>query len=346
MFYRPDTGLTVADLKTRLRERHGNSDTRVIGKDRVNFDFTRQDFPVFRVDNQEVPVTDKGLEAFGSYLSIPSAFLKRLTKSVDLDLQERLLNDLFDRTAGDQVKIETDPQRGVQMVAEPGKFTVQPHRLAEIAARVTTDEATVARLVDESGEFSFDVYVPENFDRGVGGDLAVGDVTAGGIRFGANLKQGLAPWVEEYMFRLRCTNGMGVVDSGLKVDARGQTVDEVLAEVEQMARVAFGRVEQSIQHFYDMRSQRVTNPERAIRTLAVERGLPDRSTMALIDLARGEDLPDEPSMFDVVNLVTNYANSPAVRNDGGRLLLERAGGAAVADSASRCGHCNQKVTAR
>ncbi len=54
-------------------------------------------------------------------------------------------------------------------------------------------------------------------------------------------------------------------------------------------------------------------------------------------------MPDDPSMFDVVNLVTNFANSPAVRNDGGRLLLERAGGSVVTDHATRCGHCQQKV---
>jgi bisphosphoglycerate-independent phosphoglycerate mutase (AlkP superfamily) len=117
-----------------------------------------------------------------------------------------------------------------------------------------------------------------------------------------------------------------------------------MAELEQMAELAFSRVERTIEHFYSLRDQRVDNVERALRTIAKEQGIPDRSMVAMMDLAAGEDMPDEPTMFDVVNLITNFANSPQVRNDGGRSILEGAGGSVVSDHAARCGHCQQKVT--
>ena len=231
-----------------------------------------------------------------------------------------------------------------------------------------TDRAPVQRLVDTSAEFAFDVHVPFDYSRGVGGDPSaesalsedllryswasnagitadskVGDITAAGCRFGFNRKANLAPWVQPWSMKLACTNGMETTMPGLKMDARGLGVEEVMAELEAMAQQAFAAAEANISHFYDLRNVPVDNPERSLRAIARERGIPDRSLIRMLDLAPSDMLPETPTQFDLVNLITNLANHTAIRNDGGRLLLERAGGAVVTEHAARCPHCQHAL---
>lgn len=342
MFLRESLDTTVGALEEMLRDRDENSDAVRVSPDDVTFHLDAAD-PVLVLGEAEVPVTEHGLVALGEFLSIPAAFTKRLHKGVSGTTQNLLFSDLFTANVKKDLRV-THTDSGLTTITDWGREPIKPAALVHVASKVLgTDDAPIVRLVDETHEFGFDVVVPENYSRGNGGDRQVGDITSGGLRFGVNLKQNLAPWVQPYMHRLICTNGMETTQQGLKVDARGQTIDEVMAEIESMAQIAFGGIERDIAHFYEMRETRVDNPERAIRAMARERGIPDRSAVAIMDLAAGEDLPDDPTMFDVVNLVTNFANSPQVRNDGGRLLLERAGGAVVTDHAARCGHCHQRV---
>jgi hypothetical protein len=130
----------------------------------------------------------------------------------------------------------------------------------------------------------------------------------------------------------------------LKVDARGSTIDEVLAELEAAAERAFSRVENEIAAFYDLRSQPVENPERMLIRLADEHSLPDRTLATLTRMASTEDVPDEPNMFDITNMVTNLANDPHIRNrTGARRTLEQVGGSVVSAHYERCGHCNARL---
>jgi hypothetical protein len=360
---------TTADLKDQMRSEESDLITETIPLHDLSFHLDGADVASVKIGKKEVPVGTKGIQAFGDFVGIPSPFFKRVGKEWGLDAQQYLLEKAYTAYPGSAVTIKHGEAQ-VAGVFEPGREPLDPTRLITVAEKVLgTSEGVVQRVVNDPGEFSFDVHVPFNYDRGLGGDpdhlldlpegletrawieparggngKQVGDVTAGGLRLGVDLKRGLAPWVQPWMMRLICTNGMETTDPGLKVDARGQSVDDVLAEVEAMAQRAFSRVESQIEHFYRLREQKVANPERAIRAIARERGIPNRSMTALMDLAAGEGLPDDPSMFDVVNLVTNLANDPRVRNDGGRLLLERAGGAVINDEAARCGHCLQKVS--
>lgn len=350
MFARESLNLTLGKAATLLEERDGGTEkVRVAPKD-IEFHLSSTD-PSISIGKKEVPGNEGNLQAFGDLLQVPSSFLKRARGKVEGETMDALMTDLLRNTLlkDAQVALKGDY---VQNIAEWGRTPIEPRQVLDAAVNVLGEKAQVHRWVDSGSFFGFDVHVDPKAKKGTGGDgtkttdvfgKQVNDITAGGVRFGLNLKQGLAPSVEEVLFRLACTNGMTIPSVGLKIDARGQTVDEVLAEMESMAQVAFGRVEASIEAFYEMKNQKVDNVERTLRRIARERSIPDRSMVALMDLAVGEDMPDEASMFDVVNLVTNFANSPAVNRDGGRLILEGAGGAAVADHAARCDHCQQKV---
>lgn len=350
MFYRASLDLDLNGLDTLVKEREDTVEAVRVAPHEIEFHLSATD-PTIKVGDRETLASETSMKAFGDLLQIPSAFMKRAESKVQAATMDSFLNEMLRNTLLKDARVALHGDY-VQDIREWGRESITPAHLTKAALNVLDPASEVTRLVDEPGFFGFDVRVPETSESGVIADgevydsregARVNDVTAGGIRMGLNIKQGLAPTVEEYLFRLACTNGMTMEDAGLKVDARGQTIEEVMLELENMAQIAFGRVEKTIQNFYDLRSQRVDNVERAIRAISREQGIPTRSTMALMDLAAGEDMPDDPTMFDVVNLVTNFANSPSITRDGGRLILEGAGGAVVTDHAARCSHCQQKV---
>lgn len=349
MFIREDLGTSLDGLSTLLKERDSGTEETRVHPNQIKFHLDSVD-PTIKVGEKEFAATPDALQTFGDLVQIPAAFLKRAHEKAQATTLNALLDDMVANTLLKDARV-TSRGSFIQKVEEWGKKGIQPGQIVESATNVLGGDAKVERLVDTPSFFGFDVRVPESRKSGVVREgkatdvrgKKVNDVTTGGVRLGLNMKQGLAPSIEEYLYRLVCTNGMTRQDSGLKVDARGQTVEQVLAEVEELAQIAFSRAERSIQHFYELREQPVDNVERTLRALAREQGIPDRSMVAMMDLVAGEDMPDSPTMFDVVNLVTNFANSPQIRNDGGRLLLEGAGGSVVSDQANRCGHCKQKV---
>lgn len=289
-----------------------------------------------------IPATSGSILALGNWLLVPSKFLGRQ----EGDLQQHILNTLLARTPGDGVVVY-DEEEGIRQVLDPQQKIIDPRELIEIMMRVIDPTAEVSDFWSNPNEFRLDVMAPEGFDRGIGGDPQVGDITRGGIRVHRDVAHNQAPSVQPWMFRLECTNGMEIEDEGLKVEARGGSVEEVLEELEEMAERAFGDVEGYIKAFYDLRSVRVENPERTLARMGEEQGLPSRTIVTLV-----EQLPEviaddgSASMFDLANSVTNLANEPRLRKRSGvRRTLERAGGRMVVAHVARCRHCQSRLVA-
>jgi hypothetical protein len=294
---------------------------------------------------QEFPAHLNSIVALGNILNVPSPFLKKQEN----DVRQTLLEMLIAKHPG-EVLVRFNEGELLE-VQKPTALMIDPRRLVDAAMHVIDPKAIVVEAWQEPGiEFRCDVIVPEGFDRGIGGvkprkgTKQVGDITRGGIRFGVEHKRHLAPWVSQYLYRLVCTNGMERQDAGWKVDARGMTVEDVLKEFELQADRAFKGVEHAIRAHYDLRSQPVDNPERTLLRVGREQKLPDRVTMRLVEEAASSDLPDEPTMFDIVNLITNQGNDPDIADRPDvRRVFESCGGIIVADHAARCGHCMAKL---
>lgn len=338
---RSTTSITISQLKDDLREKTKGVTYEDLSLDDVGFHLGDAD-PHFTISGKDIPASDGGLSVWADYFRIPIPYFNRVGETFGVGSQGEILQQWVQATRG-AIRVGFNDAR-ILSVHSPSQQTIEPLQLVDVAERVLgTTDAEVVRLIDQPSEFAFDVHVPTGYDQGIGGDLKVGDITAGGVSFTHNRKLNHAPSVETYLYRLECTNGMRSRDAGLKVDARGQSLEEVLAELEAAAELAFSRVERQIQHFYNLREERVENPERALRAFARDYGIPQRSLDALETLAASEELVDEPTQFDLVNLITNFANDPRIRNDGGRLALERVGGAVILSAEPRCGHCRSRT---
>ena len=336
MFLRENSGTTVQELAPLLDPAtlHTSTDTELIS---VRLACAE---PSIRWGEHEIPANGTGIVALGNILDIPSKFLGRL----DPDVQETLLNTMLARSGSEEVRIDANDQGVVDVY--PANFNRLPAaEVVGIASRVVGNEGRVIDWRRDNTGYGFEVIIPEMAEYGFGGDPSVGDITHGGLRFGQDLKHGLAPWVQEYVYRLVCTNGMEIPDRSLKVSIKGSTLDEIVAELEQKAEEAFGRVESTIASFYELRNERVSQPEQTLARLAREHGLTDKALAEMIrQLPEYMAADGTVSMFDLVNLLTNQANDPAlVGRFGSRRKLEVVGGTVALDHSSRCPQCRSKI---
>lgn len=295
------------------------------------------------VNSIETPFNDDALSAIANWVEFPKQFLDRL----DSDLQVTWMNELLSRKRDTGI-VRVGQRSGIVSVLKPNQVPFEPAMIVDVASRVLGDNGGVVEVGQSSTNFWLDATIPFQGKGSQGGgnlgDARVGDITKAGLRFDANIAQNLAPTVNPYYYRLWCTNGASSKHDGLKIDARGQTAEEVLAELEAKARLAFGMVEAEVQAMYDLRNTVVENPEREINRLAREARLPDRTRLRLVEAvpAMVED-PARVTMFELINAATHLANDPSVRNRGGRLSLERFGSSVVQDHAERCVACRSRL---
>lgn len=291
----------------------------------------------------EIRATEGGLNSLAQFFDVPTAFFNR----VPGDEQQFILDHRIQRSADTPVTVKWTEKTGLEAIYPTNQTRVDLGYLGEQLLDVFPEDANVLEWWNTADDFRLDIIVPEGYDKGIGGDSKVGDITHGGIRVGQNRKQNLAPWVQTIMFRLACTNGMEVPDWGLKVDARGQDAETVVHLLMNEAIRAFDRVEEDIKHFYDLRTVPVTEDHTGMfRRLARETGIPERT------IGRMENtLPDallaeeEVSMFHLVNHMTNQANNPSLLGHrNARRALEQAGGQLVSDHAARCNLCHSRLS--
>lgn len=338
MFLRDLPDLTLSGLADQVND---TSEAAQVAVSTIRFDLEAEE-PVIGVGDVTLPATSDGIASLADFMKIPSPFLLTLQP----DEQQYLLDKVKTRI-GQAVSVRyTDT--GITGAYTPGQTPMNPRRLVEVAMRVMDPTSPVVEYRANSEEVFFDTAISLDPQVLTTGDPAVGDLTAAGLRFGQNRSRNLAPWVEEFAFRLVCTNGMELPDSGLpRIDARGSSVEEVLASLEARAQEAFGRVEAQIAHFYDLRNQPVQgDASQALLRMAQEHGLPDRTAMTLVRdrlpaaLAEGE----AATMFHLVNIITNEANNPAIANrTSSRRAMEVAGGTAVTHHADRCRTCQSRL---
>lgn len=284
----------------------------------------------------QIPATEAVVDTFGDYVGIPTPFSHRLIPRLQQDVLQTFLI-----AAATPLSVQVR-NGNVLDVGNASKPTIRPKSLLERVAKVLSPEADVIFGEVSPSEVRLDVVVHDGAPSGIGGDFAVGDITRGGLRLGYNRKRNLAPWVVPYAYRLVCTNGQEAHVTHEQASNR-KGVENVLDEFERAAALAFSDVEALITSYYDLREVKVDNVERTLVRVGREQKVTGRIIGRLVDEALSIDT-DTPTMFDVVNHITNMANEPSVgKRDGARRILERAGGALVTEHAARCGRCLSRL---
>ena len=333
MFIKELPQLTITDLLEREAP-----DTRdfTIGTDQISVAINGQSDDSIRIGAEEIPATGEGLVALGSWTGVPA----KLVGSLDADLLSHLLNGLLSRKEDDvQVSITDD---GLQDAFKPDARRIDPAEVLGIASRVVGADAQVVEWRQNNKGYGFEVVTrPSVIEEA---ELVVNDISHGGLRFGHDWKAGYLPWVQPFVYRLVCTNGMEIPDATLAVSTDGNTLEEVIADLELKAEAAFGRVEADIAAFYELRSHPVEHPERVLVRMGQEQGIGDRRLRTILESLPEYMVDGRVSQFDLVNIITNEANRESLdQSFNARRTLQRAGGNIAFEHRSRCGVCQSAL---
>jgi hypothetical protein len=311
--------------------------------------------PTITFGGNQVPATDSGLALLSNFFQVPPKFLER----VEPDERQFIMEHRIARSEERDLTINYR-DGGLLDVLKAGQRRVPAEAIVETAMKVMPEDSLVVAAWSEPDDFRMDVIVPDYLTDFIGGDKhatvenylnsgkpKVGDLTKGGLRFGQDRKKNLAPWVQTLLWRLACTNGMEIPNSGLKVDARGDSVEEILQMLEASARIGYDMIGAEIESFYAMRSEGIDKDVTGVlRRVAQDAGLADRTVSSLEDhLASIAPAGDEPSMFDLINTITNLANHESLENRRApRRQLQMAGGSIIGSHTERCNLCHRSLS--
>jgi hypothetical protein len=285
---------------------------------------------------------DEDSEALiASWASVPTALWNRMRAS-DPVWARRYLNEALDHLATDPGQVRVVNGERIAGIIKANQIPFDPEQIVQVAVNVLGDLAPVIDMTATNQAFALDVVTTPQVMPDLG-DRRVGDITKAGLRFGLDTARNLAPTVNPYYYRLWCTNGCSSVHEDTKMDARGLTVDDVLVELEAKARLAFSMVESEVEAMYDLRNERVANPERTITRLAAEHGISNRVERAWREgiAAYVEDASDM-TMFDIVQSATNLANSDDISAMASR-QLQSLGGELLTQHVTRCQSCQSRL---
>lgn len=297
--------------------------------------------PTIAFGEHEVPATKESMATLANFFDVPTKFLDR----VEPDERQFIMEHRIERAEERDLTINWR-EEGILDVLKSGQARLPAERIIETAMKVLPEDSLVIEAWSDTADLRFDVVVPEGHKKGTGGNRRKNDLTRGGLRFAQNRKQNLAPTVQTFLYRLACTNGMEIPNMGAKIDARGGTIEEILQSLEDAAQVGFDAIGEEIASFYSMQEEKIDSDVTGVlRRVAQEQGLPDRTVGNLEDHLAAHLAPGaEPTMFDLVNSITNLANHESLDNRrGARRALQLAGGRMIGVHTQRCNLCHRSL---
>lgn len=276
--------------------------------------------------------------AFGVYLDFPASLLARLDDAFISDIYNRLLA----RTRG-PIKVVASTTT-VREVYPANERRIEPIAIIQVANRVIPD-GIIIDYGTEPGRFYLDLVAPDDHRAGRL-PVRVGDYCSAGLRFEMNGHR--APLVEEFFYRLECTNGMQGRKRGIQASAKG-TLDQWVTEYEHAAEVRFRSVEETIEIYYASRDVHVPKIEQALTRHAQEHRLSSGALQYLIELVPEQFQDDhghplqETTQFALANFISNVALDSSKFPTTDRRKMEAMGGAVASDLSHRCPACASKL---
>lgn len=170
----------------------------------------------------------------------------------------------------------------------------------------------------------------------------VGDVTSGGMRFYSYPYSLTPPSALPYFERLVCTNGMTTEERLGRISIKGNTVEEVIEELETKARELFAVLDNGLQSYAETAAKRVPG---SLQAFAYQLGREYKLSASVMDEVMSiiNQLPeDTATVYDVNQAFTEVANRGVTA--GVRRSLQTLGGslALQADKMiQRCGTCER-----
>lgn len=330
LYLRPEMDLTLADLLEDWRGRthwasapiHSFETTLLEEEQKIVF------------GKHEVPATERGLEALARFLGMPVRYLLK----VPADEQQFMFDKRIERAADEFVSVEYT-SNGIDSIRKRGKAVVDPVEIVDKVTEWLPLESPVRDAWVDHNDLRLDVLFSD-LDESGHARLHGDDLLVGGVRITQNRKQNLAPVVRPILYFASQTNTLEIDDPTLRVDARGKDEVEIVTEIGYKVKEAIDRLGRDLASYSGLASEKVGNdPSGALRRIAMDAGLSERTTSALLN--RVTVASDEPTMFGFANLIANQANY--LPRSKAAQVLQQAAGALVNDHTQRCKACHHRL---
>lgn len=303
-----------------------------------------------RVKSQsiEFPWDEQAERAVATYLKLPKAYLHRC----DPEFRATTVNHWFRHASNADTAVEYTAQstEGPLLVAlqSPDRPVLPLATVGEIVTRIFDPEDQVVTLLRDESKFHLDIMTTHSVTvppvESIP-DRRVGDITRGGVRILATPHTSTPPVVQQYLHRLVCTNGMTEPRGEGTIKLRGRTLDEVLAELEAAAEKVLASLDDKLSAYAAMATKRIPgNPATFAFRVAQEHGIGPAATERIMSRAGALPTTGETSLYDVVNVFTEVAQSGITYKTQTK-LQEVAGAMAVDPDAqlARCEACEKPL---
>lgn len=290
--------------------------------------------------NAEFQLDELAESSLARLLDINKTYLHRCPP----DLKTANINHWLNAHRDAEVVFETS-RGSITSVHEEGLLIVPVPRVLNVVSNVFEGTDEIVGIKRDNKIFQLDVKVANssievaNPDR-IEGRPEVGDITHGGVRILTHPQEVIAPTVTTYLHRIWCRNGSAEDYEANSIRLRGNTVDEVIAEMEMKARSVLGGLDQKLQEYANMATVAVPgNPSDFVFQVATERQVGSRMIRHLMEMAT--QLVGEVTMYDIQNLFTQAANEGSFASQS---LLQQIGGDlafATDRMIHRCSQCER-----
>lgn len=254
---------------------------------------------------------DEQLErSLSKYLGVSKSYLAKCPP----DLKAYNLNHWLNDKPGTSIVAETLGDRIVSF-HRPGLVILPIREVANVITEAMNPNDEVVTLIRDDTRFHIDITTDHHVeiapddrisDR-TQGERQVGDITHGGVRVLANPTEVKNPIVQTYLHRLWCTNGCTSPEAEGTISLRGNTVDEVLQEMNDAMNNIRGDLDEKLASYADMARRRPPgSPSRFARQFGRENGVPARILDRIIDQV--EILPEDATLYDIQQVFTRMAN--------------------------------------
>lgn len=290
----------------------------------------------------EFPLDELAESSLARHLEINKTYLHKCPP----DLKTININHWMDRNRDSEIVFETS--RGVITSIHHEDVLVIPiQKTCQVVTSVFNPSDEIVDVVRDDKIFQLDIKVANSHievpnPNRLEGRPEVGDITHGGVRILTHPQEVLAPTVTTYLHRIWCRNGSAEDYASNSIRLRGNTVDEVIAEMELKAHLLLNRLDSKLQAYANMANTQVPGDVRDFVTrLAFDRGVGSRLLRHL--RARAAELPEGATLYDVQQLFTALANESRF---AGATLLQQIGGEMAFNTdhvLHRCSACQQSL---
>lgn len=292
-----------------------------------------------RVGDLNIGLDEDGLDTLGVFLGIPRGYLNKVSP----DLVDQNVRYFLNKDPEAFGLFETDGS-ALLGVYDATREIIPRGKVVEVIQAVMAPDDTLNDIDLTQGKIVVDVTTTT-----INTQPKAGDYTYGGLRFASHIAPGSAkgkqPRVSCFMNRLVCSNGMTHEEELGEIRIKGNTVEDVLVEMEEVAKHFLeNQVPLLVERFGGLAGREVGNPEQYVHRLARQYGVAAALESRMIELL--PTLGDAPTAYDIVNMVSGFQHEEGVQRKTALRLQHLAGEVAWDSEAEhRCPTCQTPLDA-